>query len=95
LDSAWISLPCYKNHFYKKEIKINFNGFDINYAPIYIKVGDIGNIEEVDVDHAGESGNYPLAGDNMPEFGGECHFNFSDGPAEGEFCWDKHSEMAA
>ncbi|CAK7336214.1 unnamed protein product [Dovyalis caffra] len=64
-------------------------------GPTYITVGDGGNIEKVDVDHADEPGNCPSAGDNIPEFGGVCHINFSSGPAEGEFCWDKQPEWSA
>lgn len=64
-------------------------------GPVYITVGDGGNIEQVDVDHADEPGNCPSAGDNIPEFGGVCHINFSSGPAEGKFCWDKQPEWSA
>lgn len=64
-------------------------------GPVYITVGDGGNIEKVDVDHADEPGNCPSAGDNIPEFGGVCHINFSSGPAEGKFCWDKQPEWSA
>uniref|UniRef100_A0A6N2JYX3 Purple acid phosphatase n=3 Tax=Salix viminalis TaxID=40686 RepID=A0A6N2JYX3_SALVM len=64
-------------------------------GPVYITVGDGGNIEKVEVDHADEPGNCPSAGDNIPEFGGACHINFSSGPAEGKFCWDKQPEWSA
>ncbi|KAJ6934223.1 purple acid phosphatase 23 isoform X1 [Populus alba x Populus x berolinensis] len=64
-------------------------------GPVYITVGDGGNIEKVDVDHADEPGNCPSAGDNIPEFGGVCHIKFSSGPAEGKFCWDKQPEWSA
>ena len=64
-------------------------------GPVYITVGDGGNIEKVEVDHADEPGNCPSAGDNIPEFGGLCHINFSSGPAEGKFCWDKQPEWSA
>lgn len=63
-------------------------------GPIYITVGDGGNIEEVDVDHADEPGKCPSPGD-MPEFGGVCHLNFSSGPAKGKFCWDRQPDWSA
>lgn len=64
-------------------------------GPVYITVGDGGNIEKVDVDHADEPGNCPSPGDNVPEFGGVCHLNFSSGPAKGKFCWDRQPEWSA
>lgn len=64
-------------------------------GPVYITVGDGGNIEEVDVDFADDSGKCPSAGDNIPEFGGVCHLNFSSGPAKGQFCWNKQPEWSA
>ncbi|KAA3480588.1 purple acid phosphatase 23 isoform X2 [Gossypium australe] len=64
-------------------------------GPIYITVGDGGNIEKVDVDHADEPGKCPSQGDNMPEIGGVCHLNFSSGPAKGNFCWDRQPEWSA
>lgn len=64
-------------------------------GPIYITVGDGGNIEKVDVDHADDPGKCPSAGDNIPEFGGVCHSNFSFGPAKGNFCWNKQPEWSA
>lgn len=64
-------------------------------APVYITVGDGGNIEQVDVDHADDPGKCPSPGDNMPEFGGVCHLNFSSGPAKGKFCWDWQPEWSS
>ncbi|CAK9185395.1 unnamed protein product [Ilex paraguariensis] len=64
-------------------------------GPVYITVGDGGNIEEVDVDHADDPGNCPSAGDNTPEYGGVCHLNFTSGPAKGKFCWDRQPEWSA
>lgn len=64
-------------------------------GPVYINIGDGGNIEKVDVDHADEPGKCPSAGDNKPEFGGVCHFNFSSGSAKGKFCWDRQPEWSA
>lgn len=64
-------------------------------GPVYITVGDGGNIEKVDVDHADDPGKCPSEGDNLPEFGGVCHLNFSSGPAKGRFCWDRQPEWSA
>ncbi|KAG4914636.1 hypothetical protein GLYMA_19G026600v4 [Glycine max] len=64
-------------------------------GPVYITVGDGGNIEKVDVDHADDPGKCPSAGDNIPEFGGVCKSNFSTGPAKGNFCWNKQPEWSA
>ncbi|KAK8518040.1 hypothetical protein V6N13_083094 [Hibiscus sabdariffa] len=64
-------------------------------GPIYITVGDGGNIEKVDVDHADDPGKCPSQGDNIPEIGGVCHLNFSSGPAKGKFCWERQPEWSA
>lgn len=64
-------------------------------GPVYITVGDGGNIEKVDVNHADDPGQCPSAGDNIPEFGGVCHLNFSSGPAKGRFCWNTQPEWSA
>ena len=64
-------------------------------GPVYITIGDGGNIEKVDVDHADDPGKCPSAGDNVPEFGGVCHLNFSSGHAKGNFCWDRQPEWSA
>ncbi|CAN1278715.1 Purple acid phosphatase 23 [Linum perenne] len=62
-------------------------------GPVYITVGDGGNIEQVDVEHADDPGKCPSPGDNKPEFGGMCHINFTSGPAKGKFCWDSQPEV--
>lgn len=64
-------------------------------GPVYINVGDGGNIEKVDVEHADDPGKCPSPGDNMPEFGGVCHLNITSGPGKGQFCWDKQPEWSA
>ncbi|KAI3743112.1 hypothetical protein L1987_60815 [Smallanthus sonchifolius] len=64
-------------------------------GPVYITIGDGGNIEKIDVDHADEPGKCPSPGDNVPEFGGVCHTNFTSGSAKGKFCWDKQPEWSA
>ncbi|XP_030509452.2 purple acid phosphatase 23 isoform X1 [Cannabis sativa] len=64
-------------------------------GPVYITVGDGGNIEKVDVDHADDPKKCPSASDNIPEYGGVCHLNFTSGPAKGKFCWNKQPEWSA
>ncbi|KAG9447645.1 hypothetical protein H6P81_013773 [Aristolochia fimbriata] len=64
-------------------------------GPVYITVGDGGNIEGIDVDHADDPGKCPSGSDNVPEFGGVCHLNFTSGPAKGKFCWDGQPEWSA
>ncbi|KAK4266289.1 hypothetical protein QN277_027235 [Acacia crassicarpa] len=64
-------------------------------GPVYITVGDGGNIEKVDVDYADDPGKCPSPGDNIPEFGGVCHLNFTSGPAKGSFCWNKQPDWSA
>ncbi|KAL3753679.1 hypothetical protein ACJRO7_000992 [Eucalyptus globulus] len=64
-------------------------------GPLYITIGDGGNIEKVDVDFADDPGKCPKPEDNKPEFGGLCPLNFSNGPAKGKFCWSKQPEWSA
>jgi len=64
-------------------------------GPLYITIGDGGNIEKIDIDHADDPGKCPSPGDNHPEFGGVCHLNFTSGPAKGKFCWDRQPEWSA
>ncbi|URD74996.1 Purple acid phosphatase [Musa troglodytarum] len=64
-------------------------------GPVYITVGDGGNIEKVDVDFADDIGKCPSESDNIPEYGGVCHLNFTSGPAKGKFCWETQPEWSA
>lgn len=64
-------------------------------GPVYITVGDGGNIEQVDVFHADDLGQCPSPGDSTPEYGGVCAFNFTSGPAAGKYCWDRQPEWSA
>ncbi|CAO2189006.1 unnamed protein product [Urochloa humidicola] len=64
-------------------------------GPVYITIGDGGNIEKIDIDYADDPGKCPSPGDNHPEFGGVCHLNFTSGPAKGKFCWDRQPEWSA
>ncbi|MFS8015693.1 putative 3-phytase [Helianthus anomalus] len=63
-------------------------------GPVYITIANVGNIEKIDVDHEDEPGKCPSPGDNVPEFRGACHINFTPGPAKGKFCWDKRPEWS-
>lgn len=64
-------------------------------GPVYITIGDGGNIEKIDTEFADDPGKCPSQSDNIPEFGGVCHLNFSTGPAKGKFCWDQQPEWSA
>ncbi|KAG0474721.1 hypothetical protein HPP92_014407 [Vanilla planifolia] len=64
-------------------------------GPIYITVGDGGNIEQIDIEHADDPGKCPSKNPSIPEFGGICHLNFSSGPAKAKFCWDQQPEWSA
>ncbi|KAG7547734.1 Purple acid phosphatase-like N-terminal [Arabidopsis suecica] len=64
-------------------------------GPVYITIGDGGNIEKVDVDFADDPGKCPSPGDNIPEIGGSCPLNFTSGPAKGKFCWDRQPDWSA
>ena len=64
-------------------------------GPVYVTVGDGGNIEEVDIVHADDPGGCPGPNDNIPEFGGVCHMNFTFGPAAGQFCWNQQPDWSA
>lgn len=64
-------------------------------GPVYITVGDGGNIEQVDVTHADDYGQCPSPEDSIPEFGGICPFNFTSGPAAGKYCWDSQPDWSA
>lgn len=81
-------------HAYERMNRV-FNYTLDSCGPVYITVGDGGNIEKVDVDHADDPGKCPSASNNIPEFGGVCHMNFSFGPAKGKFCWDRQPEWSA
>ncbi|XP_024519500.1 purple acid phosphatase 23 [Selaginella moellendorffii] len=64
-------------------------------APLYIVVGDGGNVERVDTEHADDPGRCPKPEDNVPQFGGVCAQNFSTGPAANQFCWGRQPDWSA
>lgn len=83
-----------KVHAYERMNRVYNYSLD-SCGPVYITVGDGGNIEKVDVDFADEEGKCPSPSDNVPEFGNVCHMNFSTGPAKGRFCWERQPEWSA
>lgn len=64
-------------------------------GPVYVTIGDGGNIEQIDLAHADDKGQCPRPTDNLPDYGGICPFNFSSGPAAGKYCWDRQPEWSA
>lgn len=65
-------------------------------GPVYITVGDGGNREKMAIKHADEPGNCPEPSKTPDEFmGGFCAYNFTSGPAAGNFCWDRQPEYSA
>ncbi|KAL5542625.1 hypothetical protein UlMin_010335 [Ulmus minor] len=90
---------------YKYKVDIVFNGHVHAYersnrvynytldpcGPVYITIGDGGNRERMAITHADEPGNCPEA----PKRKGNCAFNFTSGPAAGNFCWDRQPEYSA
>ncbi|CAN1193765.1 Purple acid phosphatase 15 [Linum perenne] len=72
-----------------------------NYAldpcgPVYITVGDGGNREKMAIPHADEPGNCPDPASTPDTYmKGYCAFNFTSGPAEGKFCWDRQPDYSA
>ncbi|GAU28665.1 hypothetical protein TSUD_159470 [Trifolium subterraneum] len=77
---------------YKYGFDIVFNG----HIPVYITVGDGGNREKMAITHADEPGNCPEPSTTPDSFmGGFCAFNFTSGPAAGQFCWDQQPDYSA
>lgn len=71
-------------------------------GPVHITVGDGGNREKMAITHADEPGNCPEDPRTTPDpiIGGEggggfCAFNFTSGPAAGNFCWDRQPDYSA
>lgn len=89
-DNLWL----FQVHAYERMNRVYNYSLD-PCGPVYITIGDGGNIEKVDVEFADEPGKCPSPSDNIPEFGGVCHTNFTSGPAKGKFCWDKQPEWSA
>ncbi|KAL3726695.1 hypothetical protein ACJRO7_031577 [Eucalyptus globulus] len=65
-------------------------------GPVHITVGDGGNREKMAITHADEPGNCPDPSTTPDAYmGGFCAFNFTSGPAKGNFCWDRQPEYSA
>jgi len=65
-------------------------------GPVYITVGDGGNREKMAITHADEPGQCPEPSTTPDDYmGGFCAFNFTSGPAEGNFCWDRQPDYSA
>ncbi|XP_047179809.1 purple acid phosphatase 15-like isoform X3 [Vigna umbellata] len=95
---------------YKYGVDIVFNGHVNAYkrtnrvynytldpcGPVYITVGDGGNREKMATTHADEPGECPEPSTTPDDFlGGFCAFNFTSGPAAGNFCWDRQPDYSA
>lgn len=81
-------------HAYERSNRVNNYNLD-PCGPVYVTVGDGGNIERIDIQHADDVGQCPRPQDNTPEYGGLCPFNFTSGPAAGKFCWDRQPDWSA
>ncbi|MED6135941.1 Purple acid phosphatase 15 [Stylosanthes scabra] len=67
-------------------------------GPVYITIGDGGNREDMAIPHADEPGNCPnptSTPDKIINGGKFCGFNFTSGPAKGQFCWDRQPDYSA
>ncbi|XP_015086743.1 purple acid phosphatase 15 isoform X2 [Solanum pennellii] len=65
-------------------------------GPVHITVGDGGNREKMAIEHADEPGKCPEPSSTPDKFmGGFCAYNFTSGPAAGNFCWDQQPEYSA
>ncbi|WMV48261.1 hypothetical protein MTR67_041646 [Solanum verrucosum] len=65
-------------------------------GPVHITVGDGGNREKMAIEHADEPGKCPDPASTPDKFmGGFCAYNFTSGPAAGNFCWDQQPEYSA
>ncbi|XP_039067613.1 purple acid phosphatase 15-like isoform X1 [Hibiscus syriacus] len=65
-------------------------------GPVHINVGTGGNEENLTLEHADEPGNCPVPSNTTDGFmGGFCGFNFTSGPAVGNFCWNEQPEYSA
>ncbi|CAN4120788.1 unnamed protein product [Withania somnifera] len=65
-------------------------------GPVHITVGDGGNREKMAIEHADEPGKCPKPASTPEKFmGGFCAYNFTSGPAAGNFCWDQQPDYSA
>jgi hypothetical protein len=87
-----------KVHAYERMNRI----YNYNYdpcAPVYITVGDGGNHENLAIPHADEPGHCPQPSATVDStflhLSSYCGFNFTSGPASGQFCWDRQPDWSA
>ncbi|XP_039050914.1 purple acid phosphatase 15-like [Hibiscus syriacus] len=65
-------------------------------GPVHITVGSGGNEKNLALEHADEPGNCPVSSNITDGFmGGFCGFNFTSGPAAGNFCWNEQPGYSA
>ncbi|KAK8709468.1 hypothetical protein V6N13_060483 [Hibiscus sabdariffa] len=65
-------------------------------GPVYFTVGSGGNENNLTLEHSDEPGNCPVPCNTTDGFmGGFCGFNFTSGPAAGNFCWSEQPEYSA
>ena len=65
-------------------------------GPVYITLGSGGCREAMAVAHADDPGDCPEPYATPDgDIGGFCAFNFTAGPAAGNFCWDQQPEYSA
>ncbi|OMO88641.1 hypothetical protein COLO4_20147 [Corchorus olitorius] len=66
------------------------------FGPVYITVGTGGNEKNLTLEHADEPGNCPDPSSTPDGYmGGFCAFNFTSGPAAGNFCWNEQPDYSA
>jgi hypothetical protein len=75
-------------HAYERMNRVYKYGLD-PCGPVYITIGDGGNIERLATHHADQPGMCPKTTSV------KCPFNYTSGPAKGNFCWDKQPEWSA
>ncbi len=90
----WSMVWIWQVHAYERCNRVYNYTLDAS-GPVYITVGDGGNIEQIQISHADDVGQCPSPDANKPEYGGICPFNFSSGPAAGKFCWNQQPEWSA
>eukprot|EP00253_Pinus_taeda_P005420 PITA_05420 len=81
-------------HAYERMNRVYKYGLD-PCGPVYITIGDGGNIERLATHHADEPGYCPNITKIHPAYGGVCPFKYTSGPAKGKLCWDRQPEWSA
>ncbi|XP_025012928.2 purple acid phosphatase 15 isoform X2 [Ricinus communis] len=82
-------------HAYERSNRVYKYSLD-QCGPVYITVGTGGCRESLAIAHADDPDNCPEPyATPDEEIGGFCAFNFTSGPAAGNFCWDQQPEYSA